>query len=89
MMKIPCPSSGCRRVFRTSVALTFHLKAEHPAGLDENRALLRQARRREQAENRANAEERSRKQIESFCRRYHSDRPCGLRAKATGEGARG
>jgi hypothetical protein len=83
--KRSCPS--CRRKFNTTVALTFHLREEHPSGVSENRGLLQEARRMERAEKKDDAEERARKQVANFCRKYHRDLPCGQRTVQSDEPA--
>ena len=76
-MKLPCPSLGCRRVFRTAVALHFHLEAVHPGGADQARDLLQKARQEEYREKKEDAESRARKLLDEL---YRSGCACGRSA---------
>jgi cytosine/adenosine deaminase-related metal-dependent hydrolase len=69
----PCPAESCRRVFRTSVALRFHVSAEHPSGLGEFRPEIRKAQREERRVKAESAEERGRKTLDAL---YRLGCPC-------------
>ena len=51
-----CPAPSCRSSFDSSVALTFHIRGEHPEGTDAYRDVLSQARAAEYREKRDEAE---------------------------------
>jgi hypothetical protein len=81
-MTFKCPAPGCRSSFTSSVGVYFRLKEEHPAGVDEYRSVLETYRQKEKLAKKDDAEERARKRVASYCRKYHRDLPCGKAATA-------
>lgn len=66
--RFPCPAPGCHRILRSAVALTFHVRDEHPSGAGEFRPAIREAGRLERRIRAETAEELGRKRLDQLYR---------------------
>ncbi len=72
--RFPCPADACARVFRSEVALRFHLAGEHPGGVDAYRGDVRRAQRAQREAQQANRDLAARKLLDHL---YAGGCACG------------